>query len=97
MGNIQVNEKITRHIHYFPCIECGSNDIDFNDCGYSSFNVAWGRCKGCKNEVKIPICDYNISKEEIIEVWNKSNDPEIVRAKIEQQIIVLQSKLNALP
>lgn len=36
-----------------PCPKCKSNDLNVGDCGYSSFNVAWVRCKNCRLSVKI--------------------------------------------
>lgn len=36
-----------------PCPKCKSEDVKIGDCGYSSFNVAWVRCKRCQLEVKV--------------------------------------------
>lgn len=79
------------------CINCGSDDIDINDCGYSSFNVAYGKCKNCNNEVLITNCSWNISKDEIIKSWNNENDPEILKLKYENEILILQKKIKKLP
>jgi hypothetical protein len=57
-----------------PCCKCGSTDIEFGDCGYTTFNVAWGKCKSCGHEVKISPCDCFITKDRIISTWNKNND-----------------------
>ena len=97
MGHIEVKETVNRKIYFSPCIKCNSEDIDFGDCGYSSFNVAWGRCKKCKNEVKISPCGCDISKEEIIKVWNESNDPIKLKQKYEKQIEELQKLIDNLP
>jgi len=80
-----------------PCVKCGSLNIDFNDCGYSSFNVAWGICLDCENENKIYPCTYNITKEDIIASWNNANDPVILRAKYESDISELKLKIDKLP
>lgn len=87
MGKIKVNNI---EIEYLPCIKCGSENIDFNDCGYSMFNVAWGKCKNCKNEIKISPCEYGIQKNIIIDKWNQNNDPKILRLKYEKQIEEIQ-------
>jgi len=35
-----------------PCKKCGSKDIKFWDCGYSSFNPGGGECEDCGFKVK---------------------------------------------
>ena len=47
-----------------PCPKCGSNDLDIGDCGYSSFNVAWVRCKNCK-------LSADISGDSAVSEWNE--------------------------
>lgn len=97
MGQFKVNRNLIQEIYYHPCVKCGSENIDFNDCGYSSFNVAWGKCKDCGNEVKISPCGCDISKEDIIKTWNNSNDPKILRSKYQNQIDELQKLIDKLP
>lgn len=96
MGEIEINEVSTNKIKYCPCIKCGSEKIDFDDCGYSSFNVAWGRCKDCKHEIKFN-CGWDISKRAIINYWNQGNDPVILRKKYESEIAEIQKKIDELP
>lgn len=55
-----------------PCRECGGKDIEIGDCGYSSFNVGWGKCKKCGFEVKVSPCGC-FPHDEIVERWNKRN------------------------
>ncbi len=97
MGTILVNQQQEKKIKYLPCVKCGSENIDFGDCGYSSFNVAWGKCKDCKNEVKINPCSWDISTEEIVKIWNRNNDPKILRKNYQSQIEEIQKLINALP
>lgn len=97
MGHIEVPENKLKKIEYFPCIKCGSEDIDFNDCGYSSFNVAWGKCKNCNHEIKISNCGCDISKESIIKNWNKHNDPLLLFAQYNEQIEALNKLIKELP
>ena len=65
MGQIEIKltETETKKVTYFPCTKCGSQNIAFGNCGYSSFNVAWGKCKDCNNEAIIYNCEWNISEE----------------------------------
>lgn len=69
----KIGESLTSVI---PCYECGSMDIEFGDCNYTTFNVAWGKCKNCGHEVKISPCSCFINKDEIISKWNQENNPE---------------------
>lgn len=34
-----------------PCPKCGSADIRFSNCGYSSFDVATAECRACKHKI----------------------------------------------
>ena len=52
MGTIKVTKKVTESIEYSPCIKCGSDDIRFINCGYSSFNVGSATCQKCGNKVE---------------------------------------------
>jgi hypothetical protein len=99
MNTIKVKEKVDvyRDIEYVSCINCGSDDISFDDCGYSSFNVAYGRCKTCGNETIISPCAWNYSIDSIIKQWNENNDPIILKAKYEEEIEKHQKLINKLP
>ena len=99
MAYIIENIKSNRKIKVLPCVKCGCEDIDIGDCGYSSFNVAWGKCnrKKCDNEVKISNCSCDITKKEIAKIWNNANDPKRLKAKYEKEIRVLQKKIKKLP
>ena len=97
MGHITEKQVINKKIKILPCVKCGSDDIEINDCGYSSFNVAWGKCKNCTHEVKISPCSWSIKKSEIAKHWNKENNPTILRKRYEKQIIELNKKIKALP
>ena len=97
MGQIEIKQIELKKVSYFPCVKCGSENIEFNDCGYSTFNVAWGKCKDCNNTVDIRCCDWNITTEKIIEYWNKDNNPTILREKYQNQINELQKLIDELP
>jgi hypothetical protein len=99
MGTIEVKEynTQTKKIEFFPCVKCGSENIDFGDYGYSSFNVSWGKCLDCKSEVEISPCSWRPPKEEIIEKWNKENNPKLLREKYKKQIEGLQKLIDSLP
>jgi hypothetical protein len=97
MGYIEEKQTVTKKIKVLPCVKCGSENINLGDCGYSSFNVAWGKCLDCKHEVKINPCDWNINKAAIAKVWNKANNPKILKAEYQRQISELQKKIDNLP
>ena len=97
MMHITESKTIKRKIKVLPCIECRSENIDIGNRGYSSFNVAWGKCKKCGNETEIKNCSWDISKETIVKHWNTANDPKKLKVKYEKQIKILQKKIHDLP
>lgn len=96
MGYITESKIVKEKIEVLPCVKCGNEDIEINDCGYSSFNVAYGKCKKCKHEVKFG-CGCFIDKKTIVENWNNANNPEILKTDYESQIIELRKKIDKLP
>lgn len=57
-----------------PCRECGSLDLKYWNCGYSSFNVCGMDCKGCGYRLKE---NGDATEAEIIELWNnQKRDPD---------------------
>lgn len=97
MGYIEETKQVTKKIKVLPCVKCGSEKIDIGDCGYSSFNVAWGKCLECDNKVEISPCGWDITKAAIAKEWNKANNPKILKANYQQQISELQKKIDNLP
>jgi hypothetical protein len=97
MKSITIKELKERRVEIFPCVKCGSENIELNDCGYSTFNVAWGRCLDCKHEVKLSPTPWDLNIELLAKHWNEENDPKILRHKYEQQIIEIKKLINALP
>lgn len=67
MGKLTINKTITVDLEFAPCLKCGGHDIQFGDCGYSSFNVAFGHCmnKKCLHEFSYN-CGVFPSKKEIV-------------------------------
>ncbi len=96
MGFITENKIAKTKIEVLPCVKCGNEDIEIDDCGYSSFNVAWGKCTKCKHEVKLN-CGCDITKAAIAKNWNEANNPKILKADYEAQILVLRQKIDELP
>ena len=43
--------KPSPHVAACPC--CGSKDVKFTNCGYSSFDVATAACGGCQHEIQV--------------------------------------------
>lgn len=97
MKYVEEKKESVNRIELKPCVKCGHDDIDIWNCGYSSFNVAGGTCKECKNEIKINNCSWNITQADIAREWNKANDPVILKAEYERQISELQKKIDELP
>lgn len=93
---IKITETRTKELYVAPCIKCGSDNIIIGDCGYSSFNVAYGKCKNCcKNDISFQ-CDWNINKKEIIQHWNSKNDINLVIKSKEKFIKELQKEISKL-
>lgn len=97
---VEVNETVTRKIEVYPCIKCGSENIEIYNCGYSSFNCAGGKCKRCGHTVETHD-SWDVKKSSLIEAWNKENDPSIIierlkieRTKISNEIRRLKNKLT---
>lgn len=97
MGRVNVEVTSKKEMHYLPCIKCKGENVDFVNPRYSSFNVAWCKCRDCGNEVKNLPCDGNDSIERLIEIWNKANDPVLLRRHYVEQIKELQRLIDELP
>lgn len=95
MGEIKVTSMITETLQLKPCIKCGGHDIIIGDCGYSSFNIAYGKCqnKECKHEVTFN-CGVNISEKEIVEVWNRENDINLLIEKKQNEIQKIKEEIS---
>lgn len=92
---IKTTEIRTKELYVAPCIKCGSDNIIIGDCGFSSFNVAYGKCQSCKNEISFP-CVWNINKQEIIKHWNSKNDINLVIKSKEKFIKELKKEISKL-
>lgn len=99
---VEVNETVTRKIEVYPCIKCGSENIEIYNCGYSSFNCAGGKCKRCGHTVETH-ASWDAKKSSLIKAWNKENDPSIVierlnveRNKINNEIRRLKKLRNKM-
>ena len=76
-----------------PCKKCGSKNITFYDCNYSSFNPGGGICGKCKFEVTGE-SGCSPSQDVLISIWNngqKLNDSEKLKLqkKINKELIKL--------
>jgi len=70
-----------------PCLECGSESIAIEDCGYNSFNVGGGRCAVCGHE-STSDCSVDPDVEELIDIWNRANSIELL---IKQQETIIEN------
>ncbi len=87
LHQVKSTKTTTTEIYVAPCINCGCDNIYLGDCGYSSFNVAYGRCTRpvCKREVKFNCGD--VTMEDIIQFWNRNNDVDLL---IGQKVVELE-------
>lgn len=97
MGTIKVTKKVTESIEYSPCIKCGSDDIRFINCGYSSFNVGSATCQKCGNKVEVRWIPWNAPDSDLIPDWNAENDPKLLRKRYVEQIEEIQKLIDNLP
>lgn len=91
----EVSEVVTRKVEVYPCIKCGSENIEIYNCGYSSFNCAGGKCKKCGHKVETH-ADWDAKDSYLIASWNLENDPSVLierlnneRHRISEEIKVL--------
>lgn len=91
----EITEVVTRKVEVYPCIKCGSENIEIYNCGYSSFNCAGGKCKRCGYKVET-YEDWNVKNSTLIKAWNLENDPSVLierlnneRHRISEEIKVL--------
>jgi len=76
-----------------PCKKCGSKDIKFWDCGYTTFNTGGGKCKDCGFEVKDGCLPWKIEEDTLIKVWNQGQKPTTAeKLKIEQRKVRMLRK-----
>lgn len=99
MGEIKItrNSPNTETVFIEPCIKCGGEEINIGDCGYSSFNVAYGKCKNpkCKHEITFG-CGWNIDEKDIVEIWNKKNSIDLIVDEKQIQITALKNEISEL-
>lgn len=74
-----------------PCIQCGSDEIELWECGYSSFNPGGGRCRKCGREVQ-EMCSCNPTSYDLAAIWNKQNDIQARLKWLDSQINMLQQE-----
>ena len=59
-----------RRVRVKPCKKCGSKDITFWDCSYSSFNPGGGKCNDCGRK-----CHDEVgclpTRDTLVRVWNR--------------------------
>jgi len=69
-----------------PCSKCSSSNIEFYNCGYSSFNIATLTCKDCSYQLRSVVCNWS-DKDVYLEMsvkWN--NRPKPTKSKEQQRI-----------
>lgn len=97
MGKLTIQKTIDVELEFAPCLKCGGHDIQFGDCGYSSFNIAFGHCnnKECGHKFSYS-CGVFPSKQEIINAWNKVNDIQHIIAEKNATLNALKKEISDL-
>lgn len=97
MGTYKLNRQQTMldELYFAPCLKCGSDNIEFGDCGYSSFNVAYGKCKDCKHEVLFN-CGVFPDMIWIIQSWNEKNDIPTILVDKRLTLAALKKEISEL-
>ena len=76
-----------------PCKDCKSKDINFNDCGYSSFNSGGGRCNKCGRQHYATVGLYP-SLKELVDNWNEGQKPTY--EELEVEVAALRAKVTGV-
>ena len=92
MGKVNVGTTtLTQSMRFVPCIKCGSEDVKFEDCGFSTFNPYLATCK-CGNRVK----EMDTSIRSIVKKWNAENDPNILLEAANSKMDALRLEVKRL-
>lgn len=77
-----------------PCLHCGSKNIVWKDCGYSSFNCGTVKCEGCGFELNLENLGC-LPESEIRSAWNGQRNKAIRRLKkLRQEVKELEKILG---
>lgn len=80
-----------------PCLRCGSVEIFWNDCGYSSFNCGTAKCGKCGHEIKLK-CLGCFPESEIRSAWNNQKKYAVKRyAELKKELNELGKLLGERP
>ena len=96
MGKLKIINPVVEFVEFVPCIKCGSEDINFYNCGYSSFNVGGAKCRNCGNKIVINGIHWGAADSDLVPYWNAKNDPKLLRMQYQIQIDELQKLINEL-
>lgn len=88
-------KQIEREIYVAPCLECGSEDIQLSDSGYSSFNVGGGKCNKCGHETTTTV-NCMPTMDSLAHIWNEANDIKALIAKEEEKIQTSRNRITEL-
>lgn len=92
MGEVKVGVTTrTESMKFVPCIKCGGEDVNFYDCGYSTFNPYLAECK-CGHKLK----EMDTSIRSIVIKWNQENDAEYRLEIIKNKMDVLKAEAKSL-
>lgn len=79
-----------------PCVKCGSEDISLvRGTRKATEKMGGGKCNGC-NASAIDFLPGVATMANMADVWNASNDVEILIAAEEQKIAVAQARIEEL-
>jgi hypothetical protein len=77
------------------CPKCGSDDLEVGDCGYSSFNAGWVKCRGCKFELKVYPCGC-FPEKEIRAAWKRECHDYPIRQRALKKLTTAEKRALGL-
>jgi len=95
MNTITIYKTKEEQLRILPCIKCGSDDIEFTNHGYTTFNRGTAWCKGCGRKLNFSI-NWDAHDYDIALIWNRENDLQTLKTRYQNQINELNDQINEI-